>query len=625
MIRCAAARALLCVTVPAMLLTPLSAKAESNNATRNAVVERVGQDIRYLASKELEGRGVETKGIHLAADHMIEAFEAAGLKPGMPDGTWKQPFEITLGKTQIDDRTALKFTDADGNERNIAVGTFQPIQRGTSGSAEGEMVFVGYGITSEDDQYDEYADVDVSGKILLMIRREPRQGQDGDAFEGKETSSHSYIDRKLSLAKQNGAAGIVFVNDPYTATTPSKDELVTSSMFGAEDSGLPFVHVRLSIIDSLLEAHPLTADVDGESVQLKSVREAAELIDKTLKPISQRVEGWTAEVSTVFDSKSVEAHNVIGVLEGSGELAEETIIIGGHYDHLGYGGYGSKDKSRTGEIHFGADDNATGTAAVMEMARRLGADKNNHRRLVFIGFSGEERGLLGSRHYVSEPVFPLDKTVAMLNFDMIGTLRNNRIDVNGVGTAKEFGPIVEAADEASSLDIRVIEHPYAGSDHLPFFQKNIPVMFSFTGVTPRYHTPDDTFEVINVEGVVDVIDFTEHMLRAIDALPEAPEFQAVSRSRRRPAKIPYLGVIPNLGTDADEPGVPIQSVRAGSPAKAAGLQTADVILKANGTVIDGHPELVQFIKGRAQGSEVVLLVQRDGDEVEIKVTLGAPR
>lgn len=625
MIRCAAARALLCVTLPAMLLIQLSAKAESNNATRTAVVERVGQDIRYLASKELEGRGVETKGIHLAADHMIEAFETAGLKPGMPDGTWKQSFKITLGKTQIDDRTALKFTDADGNERNIAVGTFQPIQRGTSGSAKGEMVFVGYGITSEDDQYDEYADVDVSGKILLMIRREPRQGQDGDAFEGKETSSHSYIDRKLSLAKQNGAAGIVFVNDPYTATTPSKDELVTSSMFGAKDSGLPFVHVRLSIIDSLLEAHPLTADVDGESVQLKSVREAAELIDKTLKPISQPVEGWTAEVSTVFDSKSVEAHNVIGVLEGSGDLAEETIIIGGHYDHLGYGGYGSKDKSRTGEIHFGADDNATGTAAVMEMARRLGADKNNHRRLVFIGFSGEERGLLGSRHYVSEPVFPLDKTVAMLNFDMIGTLRNNRIDVNGVGTAKEFGPIVEAADEASSLDIRVIEHPYAGSDHLPFFQKNIPVMFSFTGVTPRYHTPDDTFEVINVEGVVDVIDFTEHMLRAIDALPDAPEFQAVSRSRRRPAKIPYLGVIPNLGTDADEPGVPIQSVRAGSPAKAAGLQTADVILKANGTVIDGHPELVQFIKGRAQGSEVVLLVQRDGDEVEIKVTLGAPR
>lgn len=625
--RCAAVLTLLYCLFP-NVSTPgpatSQAIAESPASAREAVVERVGGDIEYLASEELEGRGVETKGIDLAADHIIAAFEAAGLKPGLPGGTWRQTFSITLGKTQIDDQTTLKFTSAEGKTRNIAVGTFQPLQRGTSGSASGELFFAGYGIDSEEDGYNDYAGVDVTGKIVLMIRREPRQGQDGDAFAGKETSSHSYIDRKLSLARDHGAAGIVFVNDPFTASTPSKDELSDPSGFGTKDGGIPFVHVRLSIIDSLLAASPLTAEVDGQTVQLRSIQEAADHIDATLQPISQPVQGWTSDVVTKFDSKSVEAHNVVGVLEGEGDLSDETIIIGAHYDHLGYGGYGSRAKDRTGEIHFGADDNATGTAAIMEMARRFGADKSNRRRLVFIGFSGEERGLLGSRHYVSDPVFPLEKTVAMLNFDMIGSLRNNRIDVNGVGTAQEFRSIVEAADEASPLEIKIVEHPYAGSDHLPFFQKNIPVMFSFTGVTPRYHTPDDTYEVINVDGVVSVIDFTEHMLRNIDQLPKAPTFTAVSRRRKAP-RIPYLGIIPNLGTDADEKGVPVQSVRKGSPASKAGLQVADVITKANGVDIDGHPELVEFIKGRKAGNEVALLVRRDGEEVEVKVVLGAPR
>ncbi|MEQ9408059.1 MAG: M20/M25/M40 family metallo-hydrolase [Fuerstiella sp.] len=600
------------------LLTSVTALAES----REAIVERVGNDIRYLASEELEGRGVETEGIHRAADFILSEYRKYGLKPGLPNDSFRQSFQVALGKTKVQDQTGVVLRDASGKARSLTLEQeFQPLQRGKNGKASGKLIFVGYGITSDKDNYDEYAGLDVAGNVLVMIRREPRQGEDGEAFQGRETSSHSYIDRKLELAAEHEAAGVIFVNDVFTVSRDGTDELSSPSGFGSTESGIPFVHVRQTVVDDVLKASPLTVQHDGTEKKLSSLKDVSEFIDQTLKPVSQPIPSWSADVNTTFDADSVEAFNLIGVLEG--ELADEVIVVGAHYDHLGFGGYGSRARDRTGQIHYGADDNATGTAAVLEIVRRMVNGPKPRRTIVFICFSGEERGLLGSKHYVNHPVFPLEQTVAMLNYDMIGTLRNNRVDVNGVGTAAEFQAIAEAADEASPLEIKIIPHPYAGSDHLPFFQKQIPVMFCFTGVTPRYHTPDDRFEAINVPGVVDVIDYTESLLRGIDALPNAPRFQAVSRNR--PKKTPYLGVIPNLGTDDDEKGVPVQTVRAGSPARAGGLQVGDVILKAGDTSIERFPDLVRFLQNSKAGENVTLVVQRDSETVQLKIRLGEAR
>lgn len=603
-----------------LLLCSLATAAES----REAIVERVGNDVRYLASDELQGRGVETDGIRLAAEHIIAEYRKYGLKPALPEGSFRQAFNVALGKTRSEGDSKVVLVTPSGTRRILTVETdFQPLQRGGNGVANGELVFVGYGISSEEDQYDDYAGIDVEGKVVVMIRREPQQADPNGAFLGTETSSHAYIDRKLEMAKQARAAGIIFVNDTFTASTPQKDQLSPSAGFGTTEAGLPFVHVKQRIVDEVLRASPLTVTIDGEEQKLASLREVSDYIDDTLQPVSQPLVGWTAEVTTKFDVDSVEAYNLIGVLDGKGPLADETIVVGAHYDHLGFGGYGSRARNRTGEIHYGADDNATGTAAVLEIIRRMTAGPPPQRRIVFICFSGEERGLLGSKHYVANPVFPLEQTVAMLNYDMIGTLRNNLIEVNGVGTADEFGAIVEAADEASPLDIKVIPHPFAGSDHLPFFQKQIPVMFCFTGITPRYHTPDDTFEAINVPGVVSVIDYTESLLRGIDALPVAPGFQNVSRQQR--SKVPYLGIMPNLGADADEPGIPIQSVRPGSPALKAGLQVADSILKANATDTDNYSDLLQFMRTAKPGQKVVFTLKRGPEEIKVEAELGAPR
>ncbi len=596
--------------------------------SRAEVLERVGSDIKYLASDELQGRGVETKGIELAAQHILAEYEKFGLKPGMPDGTFRQAFDITVGDLKINDATKVVFTDASGNQQSLKVGTdFQPLRRGKNGSCSGDLVFIGYGISSEENAYDDYAGIDVEGKVLVMLRREPQQADVNGAFKGTETTSHSYIDTKLSLAVKSKAAGVVFVNDTQSVLTAAQDDLSDPSSFGTTGAGIPFVHVKQAVVNRLLASSPLTVKTtEGEEKILDSLLDVCQYIDGSLKPVSQAMAGYKAEVNTDFSASTVSAANLIGVIEGEGELADETIVIGGHYDHLGFGGYGSRAKDRTGEIHNGADDNATGTAAVMEMVRRVASGPKPKRRIVFICFSGEERGLLGSKYYVENPVFPLEKTVAMLNYDMIGTLRNNKIEVNGVGTAAEFTKIVAAADQASPLDITVIEHPFAGSDHLPFFQKDIPVMFCFTGVTPRYHTPDDDFETINVDGVVSVIDFTESLLKGIDALPTAPEFKTVNRgSRRRPTQVPFLGVAPNLGTDADEPGIPLQTIRPNSPAEKAGLQVGDVIIKVDGKDVDGFSDLVGLLEGKKAGDKLEFSVKRGEDTVQLSATLASPQ
>ena len=591
-----------------------------------AIFDRVRDDIKFLSSDELEGRGVETKGIELAAERILAEYEKYGLKPGMPDGSYRQPFDITVGSVDVSSDTRVAFT-TNGKTITLKLGDqYQPLQRGGNGACKGELVFVGYGITSAEDNYDDYAGVDVEGKILVMLRREPQQGKVDGAFRGTETSTHSYIDTKLKLAKDNKAAGVIFVNDSYSTPTEDRDDLTSPAGFGTAGMDVPFIHVRQSVVNTLLASAPLTVKVGDAERQLSSLSEVGKHIDDTLQPISQSFANTTADLVTKFAVESIKAYNLIGILEGEGDLADETIVVGGHYDHIGLGGIGSRTRERKGEIHNGADDNATGTAAVLEIARRVATGPKSRRRIVFICFSGEERGLLGSKYYVTDPVVPLNKTVAMLNFDMIGTLRNNMVEVNGVGTAKEFAAIVDAVDEASPLDTKRIMTPFAGSDHLPFVQNEIPVMFCFTGITPRYHTPDDDFETINVEGVVSVIDFTEGMLRGIDALDKPPEYQSVSRaSRRRPTRMPFLGVVPNMGIDGEEPGIPLQSVRPEGPAKAAGLQTGDSLMKADDSDLHNFEDLIDFLGSKKPGDVVTFSVKRGNEDLKLKATLAAPK
>ncbi len=598
------------------LSTPTEVLASDNNAE---TIKRVGHDIEYLASDELEGRGPQTRGLEIAADYIRDEFKKVGLKSGTEDGSFMQPFEITVGTEMVKKQTWLVLHGPDDEEMKLEVGEdFQALATGGIGEGKADLVFAGYGISAKREKYDDYKDLDTKGKVLLIIRREPQQDDDDSVFDGKRITQHSYISTKLQVAKRQGAQGVLFVNDPFNTEKEGKDVLVKPDGFGTVGVGTPLANLKQDVANKLLGKSPIKSR-DGK--ELTTVAAIEENIDETLEPISQALAGWTAEFKFTFDRVRVEIDNVVGVLEGEGPLADETVVIGAHYDHLGFGPFGSRRPNERA-VHNGADDNATGTAAVMELARRFAArDEKPARRMVFVGFTGEERGLLGSNYYVKNPLIPLEDTVAMINFDMIGNLRNEGLHVGGVRTGKEFPELVEKVVSEGGIKIDT-SIPMGGSDHLGFYRSGIPVIFFHTGLTDLYHTPEDDFSTINVDGVVQSIDFAEKLLAEVVSMPKRPEpVQSVGRRPRARGAMSYLGVVPDYSAEVE--GLKLTEVNEEGPAADGGLESGDVITKIGDVAVADIQGLSAGLRKYKPGTEVEIVVKRGAEEKTLKVKLGS--
>jgi membrane-associated protease RseP (regulator of RpoE activity) len=317
--------------------------------------------------------------------------------------------------------------------------------------------------------------------------------------------------------------------------------------------------------------------------------------------------------------------NVIGVLEGAGPRAEETIVIGAHFDHLGRGGVGSLAGAST-EIHNGADDNASGTAGLLELARRLGSQKQPlPRRLVFIAFTGEERGLLGSQHYVGSPVFPLDKTIAMFNLDMIGRMEDHKLVVFGTGTSSRWNDLVDVFAARCGLTLSKKPEGFGPSDQAEFYGQQIPVLHLFTGTHPDYHRPSDDWERINAPGMAQIVDFLELLVLATAGTPERPDYLNVPgmASLERTGNRPYFGSIPEFGKEAE--GYALQGVVSGGPAEKAGLKAGDVIVQLNSDRIGGLDDFDLALRKYSAGEQIEVTVLRNGQKISLKVTLATPR
>ena len=329
-----------------------------------------------------------------------------------------------------------------------------------------------------------------------------------------------------------------------------------------------------------MAAAPLQVPPDAK---LANVAEVEKQIDSQLRPVSQPLSGWSVDLETTFERAMAETANIVGVLEGEGPLAQETIVLGAHYDHIGRGEFGSR-KPNAHEIHNGADDNATGTAAILELARRLtGRSQKPARRLVFIGFSGEEKGLVGSKYYVEHPLFPVADTVAMLNFDMIGRLRNDELSVFGARSAEEFYTFLDGANGEAALKLKKIDGSPAMGDHFAFYQRGIPALHFFTGVTNEYHTPEDDFETLNMPGVVRTIDYAEDVLDRVLSHSGRPQFVKSGSERPAAGGMAYLGVTPDYAAGSE--GLRITAVAEKSPAAEGGIKPGDVILRFGNSAV----------------------------------------
>ena len=607
------------VVLSAMLLCSASSSARAEDRPLSPAENRLKSDVSFLADDAREGRSPGSAGIEAAATYIADTFKKAGLKTAPGADGYFQPFQIA-GVPKLGGETALSATGPDG--KSIKTSDFSPLAIGTGADFKDlPVVFAGYGITAKDDakklDYDDYAGIDVKGKVVLLIRREPQQNDDKSPFDGKRMTDFATFRHKATNAYQHGAAAVLLANDSKEAKEDARIGFTASGF--EKSSDLPFMMVSRKFADQLLN------DAGPQSLESLETQ-----IDGDLKPRSMELKNWTISSKYEISRKPIDTRNVIGILEGEGPLANETIVIGAHYDHLGHGGRmsGSLDES-TSDIHNGADDNASGTTMMMEMARRLARRGDPlPRRVVFAAFSGEEKGLLGSQHYVDHPLFPLKNTVVMINFDMVGRLNEkNELTVYGTGTSPGFDTLVDTLGKSEGFTIKKISDGLGPSDQQSFYLKDIPVLFAFTGTHTDYHKPSDDSNLINVGGMSRIADLAEVVLLDLTRRPSRPAFVKVASDNphggvdvARVSITAYLGSIPDYNEDIK--GVKLNGVREGSPAQKGGLQKDDVIIKFGGKPIGTIYDYTENLGRYKPGDEVEVVVTRGGKEVALKVVLG---
>jgi hypothetical protein len=575
---------------------------------------RLKKDVTFLASPECEGRGVNTEGINRAADYIAAEFKQAGLKPVTANPGYFQPFTMT-GKAKLEGPNTLSLRGPLGQEIQLKADEhFKPLGLSGAGKLTAPVVFAGYGASAKDAGYDDFKGVDVAGKVVVVLRKTPRTG--GPApFDGDNSSHHAALATKLTNADLHKAAAVLFVNDADTAK--DKDPLMEFGYTapGSGGNALPALHVRRHVVDAMLRSALGT-----------SLAQAEADIDHDLKPRSAALPGWTATMEVNVRRPTLAVKNVVGVLEGAGPLANETVVIGAHYDHLGYGESGSlARKLGKPAIHHGADDNASGTSVLIELARRFSALKDRQgRRLVFIAFSGEESGLLGSAYYCKNPLFPLEDTVAMVNLDMVGRLRpdketqKDKLIVYGTGTSKEFDGLIEKLNTKFDFQLRKVPGGSGPSDHASFYAKQIPVLFFFTDDHEDYHRPSDTADKVNVAGMRRIADLTEHVATYLAAVKERPNYIKIASPARTggPAG-PRIGIRPSYGDDKD--GVLLDGVVEGGAASKAGLKEGDRIVELGGRPVKNLEGYMVLMRNHKKGDKVELGVLRDGKKVVMTV------
>ncbi|MCI0701875.1 MAG: M28 family peptidase [Planctomycetia bacterium] len=620
--------------VAAVAMLTLASPSSAQKPFDDPVLERMRKDVFFLASQECEGRGIETKGINLAADYIAESFKASGLKPAMANGSYFQPFTVTMS-AKLGKPTSFALRGPGDAKKDPRLGSeYTPMGFSPTSKAKGDLVFAGYGISAPNLKYDDYAGLDVEGKIVFVLRRTPRYGEKGDRRfdttvpEG-EDSIHSAFVTKIETAAKHKAAALIIVNDTGSVGRLDPIGQFANHATGTTPAKFPVLFVKRAVIDEILT-----------EAKAKSLTELEKAINENLKPQSFALKGWKADTEVTVERTDLKVKNVVGVLEGAGPLKDETVVIGAHYDHVGYGLWGSAGgKDARGKLHYGADDNASGTTGLMELARRYGAQKNRQgRRIVFIAFSAEERGLLGSVHYCKEPLFPLDKTVAMVNMDMIGRVKEvpsdwtglfgkqDRLIVYGTGTGEGFDKLVGAAGKKHDLKLSVLKAGTGPSDHDSFYRKRIPVLFLYTGTHPEYHRPTDIAEKINVAGMRKVTDFVQ--LIADDLLTRVvpPKYFVVrdpwsDPTNPRPTRPmgPRLGIRPDYTYEGE--GVLLEGITPGGIAEKAGLKDGDIIVEVAGKPT---PTIVAYMSAmgtQKPGTTIDVVVDRKGKKLTLKAKL----
>jgi aminopeptidase YwaD len=551
----------------------------------------------YLADSARDGRGIGTKGLDSAAAYLARQYAEIGLQPAF-HGSYFQPFEMGWGVTlHSGNHITLRGMTIDTS------GGMMPLGFSSPGTARGPLVFIGYGITAPEYNYDDYAGVDTKGAILLCLTGEPGEYDTASVFAGVSHTTHSGIRAKASNAKLHEAAGLLLVEGPIYAGKEAEVLRAPRADEPYMDCGLPAALITRAAVAKLFPEFDLLA--------------LQKFIDGKTAPRSMAVRADTVDLGINLTRKSVTVKNVGAVLPGDSSI----IVIGAHYDHLGYGQSGSLEE-KPGRVHPGADDNASGTSSIVETARLLKANPPRA-TVMFTSFTAEEVGLGGSGYLVKHFPDSLSRVKAMFNLDMVGRMRDHKLTVVGCKTAEQFKDLVPQAGKDLGFEVICKGDGYGPSDHMNFYLAGIPVLYLFTNTHEDYHRSSDTPDKINYPDMARVVRFTANLAHVIDEYPRQLTYVKTSEppqqggGRFRSA----FGSIPDFSQPDTLKGMLLSGAREGGAAQKAGLQKGDLLLKLGKVTINNLYDLTYALQIYAPGDTVAVTYRRATEEITTQAVL----
>jgi hypothetical protein len=577
----------------------------SHNAPRDPSAD-IKPWLTYLASDELEGRGLKTEGINQAADFIAQHFEDMGLGKLPSLGDYFQDFQVTVDVKNSPD-TSFSLGDASFKFDD----DFVPLAFSGEGKFEGPVAFIGYSIVNPEAKYDDFAGIDLKGKVALALRYDPHDDKGQSRFSSHGPSPFAALTEKAKQAADHGASALLIVNPPNF----HEERLTSLARRGGEKSAIPIIMISQKLANEMLAR--------ASAPDLKTLQEK---LDTSAAPASQDLKGVTVSGNVQFERTRKTARNVVALLPGTGARKDEFIVVGAHYDHLGRGETGAIGPNRN-EIHNGADDNASGTTAMLKAASLLAREQKRDRSILFIAFTGEEQGLLGSEHFVKNCPVPVEKIAYMVNLDMVGRVQKDTLLVGGSGTAEGFDAILQKADARSPLALKTAGGDVGAkggigpSDHASFAKAKIPVIFFFSGTHKDYHRPTDDADKINFAGMEDAIDVTIDVVHQLDRLPRQAYVDKFDRSMSGGGRSRVqLGVMPSY-TESETPGVTIDGTMPDTPAAKAGLLQGDVIVQIGQDKLTSVSDLSDVLVKHKPGDSVKVIYIRTGETKETDVTL----
>lgn len=603
-----------------LLSDPNEQQEDSLNTEFDVKVKtRIQEHVEFLAADSLEGRMSGSKGSKLAADYIVQNFSQLNIHPAGEEDGFFQTFEFNAGSKVILEENKFYLTrKIEGTEEHLEYKVeedFLPFSFSNNGIVEGEVAFVGYGLSETGESgYNSYAGIDVKDKIVIALRYVP----EGVSKERRQQLIRfAGIRYKAIQARENGAKAFLTVAGP---NSPNAGKVIPITFDNrSADCGI----VAASISDTVANTLLATAGKNLKEVQSGLDIENPHHIGQFLLP--------DVKIKIVASLEKVKKsdNNVLAMLPPTHQSDEtEYIIVGAHYDHIGYGEVGSMAKGEEkSKIHNGADDNASGTAVVLKLAEMFASDHQNQpekfkRGIVFALWSGEELGLIGSTHYVNNPTVPLANSAGYINFDMVGRLRNNKLILHGIGSSPVWTKYIEKRNVVVGLDLNLVKDPYMPTDVTAFYPKKVPVLNFFTGLHDKYNRPSDDPDTLNYAGLERIANLAYGIISDLISAEERPEYLEVARNQSeegsRDTLRVYLGTIPDYATE-DE-GVKLSGVRAGGPADKAGIKSGDVIVQLGEKKITDIYDYTYALDGVKIGEPVEIVVMRDGKEVKLKIT-----